>query len=275
MNFDLQTKDTACKFLLNFMQMSKSEYLDEYVLKCDSNYEIFWDRNFQKIDSIDISNIRVIAFHVVGSLDDCAEIKETGLKNLQQVLTDNSKLNTLLKSCNMWFDIGKHKLYYNDKSYDIHYDSHNETKLYTEKEQKLHIIARRIYFDFCINGFLTNDDIYSYGTDIHTRPEFIKDLVDAFPNLQKLETEWIQQSKPYKVIFYSYLNQIDNSTFDINNLDDPPYVDWINLSCAQKIKKWMLGKAIARVNDSLPESYLYIKDNLSIPPNQIIDCVRI
>lgn len=174
MNFDLQTKDTACKFLLNFMQMSKSEYLDEYVLKCDSNYEIFWDRNFQKIDSIDISNIRVIAFHVVGSLDDCAEIKETGLKNLQ-----------------------------------------------------------------------------------------------------KLETEWIQQSKPYKVIFYSYLNQIDNSTFDINNLDDPPYVDWINLSYAQKIKKWMLGKAIARVNDSLPESYLYIKDNLSIPPNQIIDCVRI
>lgn len=57
----------------------------------------------------------------------------------------------------------------------------------------------------------------------------------------------------------------------MNNLDDPPFEDWLDLTEEQRAKKQMLWMAIDRAfNHSTTEEYMYIKDGTSIPPEQII-----
>ena len=55
-------------------------------------------------------------------------------------------------------------------------------------------------------------------------------------------------------------------------LDDSDigYKVWDVLNDDDKIKKWMLGKAVDRAYDDLGEAYLYIRDDVVIPPTQII-----
>lgn len=52
---------------------------------------------------------------------------------------------------------------------------------------------------------------------------------------------------------------------------DPPYEDWLDLDNDMKLKKWMLSHAIDRAHDDLGMTILYIKDDVIIPANQIID----
>lgn len=86
LNYDLRTCDSAYYFLLNFMDMTPDEYITELVIECENCFERFWERNIDRISDVDISDLRIMAFHVVGALDECKEIRENGLMNLQKVL---------------------------------------------------------------------------------------------------------------------------------------------------------------------------------------------
>lgn len=67
------------------------------IINCENNFETFWSRNIERIKSVDISGVRLMAFHVVGSLDERCEIKENGLMNLQNVLSTETILKKLLE----------------------------------------------------------------------------------------------------------------------------------------------------------------------------------
>lgn len=137
-------------------------------------------------------------------------------------------------------------------------------------------MAHRLFYDYCVNGFLMNDNIYRYGTDIHCRPEFILDLVKLFPNLRDMECEWLNSYKSYRIDFIAYINQIERFTFSLDEYRDPPFEDWDEMSDEQKLKKWMLSYALDRAFDEmLGEEFLYVRSNISIPPNRIISCTEI
>lgn len=78
--------------------MTPNEYITEFIIESDSDFEVFWNRNYDRIETIDISELKIMAFHILGSLDDCKEIKECGLMNLQMVLSRNTILSELLKN---------------------------------------------------------------------------------------------------------------------------------------------------------------------------------
>ena len=275
MEFNLQTPDTAYSFLLNFLQITGEEYIDKYIIECDSNYEKFWHQNFKFINAIDIHKCHIRAFHIVGSLDDCAEIKRNGLKNLQKVLSEDTLLSCLLRENHVCFDIENHILYHGDKKINIDYDNSCRQSEYNEINKKIEHLAHRIYYDYCVNGFMSNDNVFSYGTDIHKRPEFLLRLVDLLPDLKPLEESWYHKSKSYEIAFFAYIEQLHRFNFELDNNNDSPYDGWSGLSDDQKIKKWMLSHAMERANGNITESYLYVKDEIDIPPKQIISCQEI
>ena len=274
-DYDLRDCDSAYYFVLEFMNMTRDEYVTEWCLNCVGNFELFWDRNIERIKSVDITNLRIIAFHVLGSLDNCNEIRQNGLKNVQMVLSTNTILSRGLNKIGISFDLSNKALHYEDKEFNIDYDYYLNKSTKTAFEDKLEAVAHRIFYDYCLDGFLFNDDIKDYGTDIHKRPEFLKTLSEAFKKVKALEQYWYNKSKPYKVNFYATINQIQRFTFDLDEINDPPYDNWLELSEDMRIKKWLLSHAIDRAYNGRDELYLYIKDDVIIPPEQIIDIIEL
>lgn len=71
--------------------------------------------------------------------------------------------------------------------------------------------------------------------------------------------------------FYATIEQVTRFTFNLDEAKNPVYDDWSNYDVEMKIKKWMLSHAIDRANNMLSEVFVYIKDNVTIPPDQIVE----
>lgn len=270
MDFDLRTCDAAYYFVLDFMDMTPNEFITEQVINCENDFEIFWNRNIERIESVDITGLRLMAFHIVGSLDECREIKEKGLMNLQKVLSEDTTLKRLLERAGVTFDIQNKLLYCNENSYDIDYEKYRGQHFLTGIDEKLDCVAHRVYYDFCVNGFMANDNVYNYGTNIHERPEFLMTLGELLPQAQKVEVVWRNRAKSYRVDFYATVNQVHRFNFELDEYRDLPYEGWFELDDEMKLKKWMLSHAIDRAHDDLSMTILYVKDDVVIPANQII-----
>ena len=67
------------------MNMTSNEFEIEYNCERQKDFEKFWERNFNRIQKVDVLNIKIMAFHILGALDKCVEIKKNGLKNLKEV----------------------------------------------------------------------------------------------------------------------------------------------------------------------------------------------
>ena len=270
MDFDLRTCDAAYSFVLDYMGMTSDEYNTERIINCENDFETFWNRNIELIKSVDISELGLMAFHVVGSLDGCREIKETGLMNLQMVLTEETILKRLLERIDITFDIEHRLVNCQGKSYDIDYEKYRNHNFLTGIDKELYHVAHRVYYDFCVNGFIANDDVYNYGTNIHKRPEFLMTLGELFPQAQKVESFWRSKAKSYRVDFFATVDQVHRFTFELDEYRDPPYEDRFDLDDDMKLKKWMLTHAINRADDDLDMTILYVKNDVIIPANQII-----
>lgn len=270
-NFDLRTPDSAYDFLLTFFNMSGQEYIEELIINSNNEFEKFWDRNAARVNDISMNNIRVWGFHVVGSLDECGEIRSQGLRNLQKVLSGDTILSRMLKSNGVFFDVKRHLMFYKGKEYNVDYDWYRHNDYSMPPEKYLKPIAHRVYYDYCVNGFMMNDDVFSYGTNIHERPEFMMKLSAAFPDLKKMEDEWVKRSKSYKVNFYATIDQMHSFNFDLNEPQEELTDEEV-----EQIKRWMVSRAIDRANSDLfSEVFLYVKDEIDIPPEQITSCEEI
>lgn len=249
--------------------MTPDEYLTELIIKCENDFEQFWKRNIDKISDVNISDLQIIAFHVVGALDDCKDIRENGLMNLQEVLKRDTVISGMLSHYGLIFDIENKILNCNGEKYDIDYEKYRGRRFLSELDEKLDRIAYRVYYDYCVNGFLLNDNVKDYGTSIHERPEFLITLVGLSQKVEELDEFWRNHSKSYVVNFYATLEQVHRFNFNLDEHRDPPYEDWNELDDDMKVKKWMLSYAIDRANNNLDMQCLYVRDEIIIPPNQI------
>jgi len=71
MDFDLRTPDSAYAFVQNILGITGEQFIDEYVIECDRDYERLWKKYYSHLKYVDASRIRIWAFHVTGSLDHC------------------------------------------------------------------------------------------------------------------------------------------------------------------------------------------------------------
>lgn len=273
MDFDLRTSEGAYNFILDFMSWSSEKFEYVWNFECGKDFEQFWKNNYDRILSVNISDLRVLAYHIIGALDDCKEIRTNGLVNLQKAISGKTLLNKLLDQKGIKIDINSANIIVNEEIYNINYDFHfNKDHFITDRERVLSIISNRLYHDYCINGFMYCDDVFNYGSEIHKRPEILMRLAELFPEAKELEDYWKKNSKSYRIDFYAKLNQIHPITFALDELKDPPYADWDKLDDEMKTKKWILSHAINRVINGVKSDMiiLFIKNDVTIPPDQIL-----
>ena len=89
MDFDLRTTDSAFDFVQDLLGMNGQQFIHEYMVECEGDYERLWERHYNQLKHIDASRIRIWAFHITGSLDHCRSVKQEGLHNLHYALSTN------------------------------------------------------------------------------------------------------------------------------------------------------------------------------------------
>ena len=185
------------------------------------------------------------------------------------VLKRDTVISRTLTNYGIIFDIENRILNCNGKKYDINYEKYHGRHFLSGLDEKLDRIAHRVYYDYCVNGFLLNDDVLNYGTSIHGRPEFFVTLVELSSEAEKLDEYWRNHSKSFVVNFYATVEQVHRFNFELDEWRAPPYDDWNELDDEMKLKKWMLSHAIDRANNGLSMQSLFVRDDVIILPTQI------
>ena len=118
--FDVTSSDKAYGFLLDVLGLKSDDLVMEYLVECGRDIDLFLERNAHRLATLNINDVRFVGFHVTASLDDCREIKESGLKDLQYVLGHNTVLSRLLKQSGITFDIENRVMCVNGRSEVFH-----------------------------------------------------------------------------------------------------------------------------------------------------------
>lgn len=273
MLFDIRTPDSAFEFILEFFEITGKEFINQYIIECNSSIDEFIYKHLDYIDSKDINSLKYTAFHVTSNWNECSEIKTDGIKNLQKVLSEQSQLRALLLSYGVEFDITKKNLIATKKIIDIDYDKYCGQYGLSSYEKKIERVAHKIYYDYQVNGFFSNNNILNYATEIHTRPEFISNLTELLPYLKNAENYWRERSKGYIITFIADFQQFAWYTFY-----DHEYQYWSDEENKQQLKKWIISMAVNRSFDGInshSEIFAYMNPTTIIKPEQIIDYKQI
>lgn len=273
MIFDITTPDLAYGWLQEILGISGEDIIRDYILKCNKDLDCFIDRHLTAIKKIDINSAEFGVFHVTSNSDQCAAVKQQGIRNLQKVLAEPCELSLFLDSLGFRFDIQNKKMIYEDQIYNIDYESYrNKDEILTFQEKKLKNIARKIYFDNQVNGFFYSSDMFNYGTSIDKRPEFLLTLSSFNSPFDYLGVKWGETRKGYVVKYKAKLSQFEHYTFyhDVNDYLDDSQMEWMQL------KKWMLSYAIdGSFSNLYSDIYAYMKPVTDILSEQIIECIPV
>lgn len=270
MNYNLTTQELAYDLCLELTGLSSGDLIHEYLVDSERDFDLFWERNEDRLETLNVREIRICGFHIVGSLDDCEGIRQNGLRNLQYVLSNDTTLSNELRSCGVTFDIENRLMYCDGRSFCIDFERYRGRNC-LGMTNALATIARRVFYDHCVNGFLYNDDVEHYGTGIHKRPEVLGDLGRISKKLEELDASWASRSKSYAVHFYATLDQIPRFQFSPLKSLSSIYRE----SDMPLIKKWLMFWAIDRAfnPDHTQGELLYIQDDAIISPKQITNIV--
>lgn len=267
--FDLTNPDASYDWLHSVLDIKKGDFISDYILECNNNFDIFFEKHLDDIEHIDINQLELIVIHVTTNGDKCAEIRKNGLKDLKKVLQEETELKTFLGDRGILFDVSSKIMYVNGKPYDIDYEKYEDLDRIRQRKESLHKIGHKIYYDFQVNGFFFCQDIFRYGT-IHRAPEFLLTLSSFSSNTARIDSEWEEFSQPYVIKFKARIADFEYFTFygcmeeylqDYKN-------NWIEL------KRWLLQRAVSSsFSDSASEIFAYMKKGRIIEPDKIVECV--
>ena len=267
MEYDIRSRASAMVFLTSVTGYTKDEIISIWEEDAQQDIEIFWGYGQDAVLSEDYRDMNIICFHILGSLDECREIKENGLRNLRYVLAENTILNRLLNKAGIVFDIPQSRLVFGQKVWNIDYNLIKGQLFFPEAQVE---IARRINTDCCINAFLAHDNPCDYGDNICRRPEILKDLADLIPEAKSVEKFWRKKSTSYLVTALVHMDQIQLFSF----------IDYLSPASDSEdvmVLKGMIKLAFDRyygigTDDGL---IIYMKDDAIIRPEQILTCEKI
>ncbi len=254
MKYDIRTKETSKEFVKTFLEIGEKEFkniLEEY----EKNADFFETNYINKIKSKDINGLKIYGYHFTTNPDNCKAIKSEGIKNLQEVLKSENEFTNLLQEYQIRFDIENSKMYYKDEIIDIYYDK----KSHVARNNISKSVARKIYYDYSINGFFYEGKDYIITTDILKYPEILKNIEECIgEDLIEVRKIWDNICKTYKISFCINVSQVNCIATSESN------------ESSFEMKKKMLNKAMRRIEDWNSEEIIYIKDNEQIYNNQII-----
>lgn len=256
MNFDISSAQLANNFLQEVERKILKKQINEKRTK-----PIFTETIIDEIRStqnpIDIKSIKVHGYHCLASTDDCSDIKKYGLLNLRNAVSENTCLARAFKSIGITFDLNEMCVKHNAEIFSL--NSRNYQGYLSSAKGR---IALRFSRDYGITAFLCTPSPKGYGTEIHRKPEIINDFSSLGSDFQALEEQWVSISNSYCVHFAANLNDVNlEDTFDISSDASP-----------KEILIKLIESSLETFESSNREKYLFLKQDVNIPPEKII-CV--
>lgn len=269
--FDITSEESSRNFLKDFLSID-DEQMSDYVETAHEGVDVdeFIERVNLDLEELDVDKILLSVLHITTSNDECRSIKEIGLLNLQQALTMETPLRNFLRDYNVQFDIYNNLMCVGDRFHEIKYDSSfYETETF---KGKMNNVARKIYFDYQINGFFCVRDAKGYGGYVHLRPEIVYDLALLGKKPDEFEARWVKNNKPYVVKFNAPIEYFTHYSFYFD-------MDEFKEDYSEKIvlKKWLLKNALNVICDKYhfgeypDEITAYLKPEVSIPYSYIVE----
>lgn len=274
--FDVTNCESSLKFLEKFLQIDSNKIYDFIKAnKEDYNIHDFIEINKIDINKLNLEEVQVVVLHVTSNNDNCEAIKKYGLLNLQQTLTMDTPLKKYLSNYNIEFDISNNIMWVKGEAHEVKYDRNSDE--FDNCKKKLNDVARKIYFDYQINGFLSVQDYKGYGGRVHKRPEFLNNLKKIFKGGEVLESNWVECCKHYIIRFKVPIDQFAYYTFYSDMYD---YKE--DYETKEELKTWLIDKAMYVIwsyyyyNNGPSEFVAYMKPEVNIPFSncEIIACVQ-
>lgn len=253
--YDITNKENAIRTIENLTGISKDRFfinlkeVEKFRWNIDDVIKVFKDK-FHVDLKFPIDEVICRIQHITTSANGCESIVKKGIKDLKSCYEDKeSELRIFLEKNKILIDLEKEIIHYDGKQQSIHY-SQNRPDRHTE-EDKLWLIGRKFFYDFCICGFYSINFKHLYGGMVHQRPEILKDI-EKLVNYN-LENIWKKNHKPYIVTFEVPYNYIVNQLVS----DDD-------------IRECLLYNAFYNSIEENQENIVLLKNGIQIPPNNIV-----
>jgi hypothetical protein len=247
------------------MGFTNDEWIDKVILDFNDDIDLFIENHVEQIVNQDICSIRFIGFHLSTVKDECAEIKQYGLRSLREVLSMDSDLSRFLLKKGLRFDVARNILIYDGIEHDVDYAHYKGSY----KSDKLIPITHRLCYDPQVNGFFCCSNPSNYST-IHRYPEFLLKIEDCFPSLTGLGHDWATERKPYIITFSVPFEKIEWYTF-YDRIEDYHADSNTRLEVKKKLVQWSYLRM--RNSDSYySDQYIYISEKSVVEPQEIIKC---
>jgi hypothetical protein len=265
--YDITNPNVSYDWIHTVLDIKKGNLFSNYVIECNNDFHTFFTKHLSEIERIDINQLELVGIHVTTNGDNCAEIRKNGLRDLKKVIREKTELSAFLSNRGVRFDIPAKIMYVKGEAFDIDYEKYEDLDRANRREEALHKIGHKIYYDFQVNGFFFCQDINKYGT-IHQAPEFLLTLSGFGREVDGIDSEWEQLSQPYVIKFKARVTDFEYFTF-YGCLEDylqDSHNNWIEL------KRWLLQNAVSSAfSDLSSEIFAYVKQGRIIEPDKILE----
>ncbi|WP_342530815.1 hypothetical protein AB9L15_00765 [Lysinibacillus fusiformis] len=274
MIFDMTDYNSNIKSLAEFLDLTEEE-ISNFVSESTDVMD-FLEAFDIKDEKLLEKDIELVSLHSTASIDNCKSIKENGIINLQNAVTQKTPLNDYLTNKNIQINIDEKYILFNGEKLDIS----NVTPGYCleYEEECRNTVIHKFYGDFQINGFLSHRNVLTYGGNTRKRPEILFNLAEFLKD-RKIESDWVkdENNQHHIIKFKQPLNYYIYYTFEAEYDDSDYGITKGNLEYLQKeiieakVKKWVIQKSLNIVREGVDELFSYVNPKVKIEPKDIIE----
>jgi len=272
--FDMTDYSSNTKSLVEFLDLTEEE-ISDFVFESTDVIDFLETFNIDDKKLLE-KEIELASLHSTTSIDNCQSIKEKGIINLQDAVSQDTPLKAYLVNKDIHINLDEKYILFKGNKFDISKET-DDFYLSDEDENKNSVI-RKLYNDFQVNGFLCHENILTYGGYTRDRPEILLDLA-RFLNDERIELDWAKdKNKEHYIIkfkqplhYYRYFTfeaEYEDSDYGItkDNLDYLPK-DEIEI----KVKKWVIQNSIYILRNGINEIFSYVHPKVKIEPKDIME----
>ncbi|WP_220083806.1 hypothetical protein [Salinibacillus kushneri] len=263
------------KSLVDFLDLTE-EVISEFVFLESTDVIEFLKVFDIKDEKLLGKDIELVSLHSTTSIDNCHSINEKGIINLQDAVSQETPLQDYLENKGIQINLEEKYILFKGNKVDI--SKKAEGFSLTDEDEYKNRVIHKFYGDFQINGFLSHENILTYGGYTRDRPEILFDLA-RFLKDDKIELDWVKDksNKHYIIKFKQPLNYYRYFTFEAEYEDSDYGITKDNLEylpnevIEAKVKKWVIQKSINILRYGVYELYSYVHPKVKIEPKDIIE----
>lgn len=279
--FDMTDYKSNLKSLVEFLDLTEEDISDFVFLDNSDEKDVldFLEAFNIEDEKLLEKDIELVSLHSTTSIDNCSSIKEKGISNLQDAVTQETPLKAYLDLQDIQINVVEKYILYKGNKLDI--SEKKQGYVLSDEDENRNRVIHKLYVDFQINGFLSHENALTYEGNTRDRPEILYDLAMYLKN-KRIADDWIKdESKQHFIIkFKQPLHYYRYFTFHADFEDSPYGITKDNLEYLPhevlevKVKKWLINESINIIRNGTHELCSFVNPKVKIEPKDIIDIME-